>query len=94
MAIATASKSGERGGPTNAARSLARRHLPAIDQLPAEFIRVAVLLIAAEMLKTGVTSVVDHFRQTPARLDAVGAAVGAYRECGMNASIAIMLRTG
>jgi 5-methylthioadenosine/S-adenosylhomocysteine deaminase len=65
---------------------------PAIDQLPAEFIRVAVLLIAAEMLKTGVTSVVDHFRQTPARLDAVGAAVAAYRECGMNASIAIMLR--
>ena len=65
---------------------------PAIDRLPAEFIRVAVLLIAAEMLKTGVTSVVDHFRQTPARLDAVEAAVGAYRECGMNASIAIMLR--
>ena len=65
---------------------------PAIDRLPAEFIRVAVLLIAAEMLKTGVTSVVDHFRQTPARLDAVGAAVAAYRESGMNAAIAIMLR--
>ena len=65
---------------------------PAIDRLPAEFIRVAVLLIAAEMLKTGVTSVVDHFRQTPPRLDAVGAAAAAYRESGMNACIATMLR--
>jgi 5-methylthioadenosine/S-adenosylhomocysteine deaminase len=65
---------------------------PPIDRLSAEFIRTAVLLIAAEMLKTGVTSVVDHFRQTPARLDGVEAAAAAYRESGMNASIAIMLR--
>ena len=65
---------------------------PPLDQLAAPFIRVAVLLTAAEMLKSGVTSVIDHFRQTPARLDAVESAAAAYRESGINAAIAVMLR--
>src|SRR5688500_6562895 len=38
------------------------RHL---DRLPPEAIRLAVYWGAAEMLKRGVTAVVDHFRQTP-----------------------------
>jgi guanine deaminase len=44
------------------------------------------------MLKTGATAVVDHFRQTPMRMEAIAAAVAAYREIGMRAAIAVMLR--
>jgi len=65
---------------------------PPLDQLTPEQIRVAVLLGCAEMLHSGTTAVVDHFRQTPMRLDAVEAAVAAYREAGMRCAVAIMVR--
>ncbi|MBN9051457.1 MAG: amidohydrolase [Rhizobiales bacterium] len=65
---------------------------PPLDQLTPEQIRVAVLLGCAEMLHSGTTAVVDHFRQTPMRLEAVEAAVAAYREAGMRCAIAIMVR--
>lgn len=65
---------------------------PNIDTLPDEILRIAGLLIAAEMLKCGVTTVVDHFRQIPATTASVSAIARAYREAGINAGIAIMLR--
>lgn len=65
---------------------------PPLDRLSPEQIRIAVLLGCAEMLHSGTTAVVDHFRQTPMRLDALEAAVAAYREAGMRCAIAIMLR--
>lgn len=65
---------------------------PPLDRLTPEQIRIAVLLGCAEMLHSGTTAVVDHFRQTPMRLDAVEAAVAAYREAGMRCAIAIMVR--
>lgn len=63
-----------------------------LDTLPPSALRIAILLTSAEMLKSGVTTVVDHFRQTPMRQDAIEAAVAAYGETGLNAAIAIMLR--
>jgi cytosine/adenosine deaminase-related metal-dependent hydrolase len=65
---------------------------PYLDGLTPEQIRIAVLLGCAEMLHSGTTAVVDHFRQTPMRLDAIEAAVGAYREAGMRCAVGIMLR--
>jgi len=46
---------------------------PALDALEPRQIYIAALLGAAEMLHTGTISVVDHFRQTPMNLAAVGA---------------------
>ena len=65
---------------------------PPLDALEPRQIYVAALLGAAEMLHTGTISLVDHFRQTPARLSAVDAVAEAYRDSGMRAVIAIMLR--
>ena len=65
---------------------------PNIDTLPDDLLRIAGLLIAAEMLKCGVTTVVDHFRQIPATTASVSAIASAYQEAGINAGIAIMLR--
>lgn len=63
-----------------------------LDRLTPEQIRVAVLLGCAEMLHSGTTAVVDHFRQTPMRLEAVETAVAAYREAGIRCAVAIMIR--
>ena len=65
---------------------------PALDRLAPKEIRIAVLLGCCEMLRTGTTAVVDHFRQTPMSLAAIEAAVDAYREAGMRFAVAIMLR--
>lgn len=65
---------------------------PNIDSLSDEFVRISGLLIAAEMLKSGVTTVVDHFRQIPATVGSVAALAAGYREAGINAAIAVMLR--
>lgn len=63
-----------------------------IDRLPRQDISIAVMLGAVEMLKRGVTAVLDHFRQVPMRLDAINAAAAAYKRSGLRATIAIMLR--
>src|SRR6516165_7484645 len=51
---------------------------PALDTLPAHLVRLAIEIGAAEMIRHGVTSVVDHFRQTPMTTQALTAAVEAY----------------
>ena len=65
---------------------------PALDVLEPRQIYIAALLGAAEMLHTGTISVVDHFRQTPMNLAAVHAVAEGYRDSGMRAVIAVMLR--
>ena len=63
-----------------------------LDALDRDVLAIGVQLAAAEMLHGGVTSVVDHFRQTPARADAINAAAQAWIRTGMRATLAIMLR--
>ena len=63
-----------------------------LDHLSGEEIRLAVLSGVAQMLKQGVTAVVDHFRQTPMSIEAFESAASAYRESGIRAVIAVMAR--
>ena len=59
--------------------------------ISARQVQVAVLLFAAEMLKCGITGVVDHFRcGALPTLEAISAAFSAYEEAGMRAAIAPM----
>jgi len=67
---------------------------PALDTLPAHLVRLAIDVGAAEMIRHGVTSVVDHFRQTPMTAQALTAAVEAYAAIGMRCTLAVMLRDG
>src|SRR5215471_10578636 len=67
---------------------------PALDTLPAHLVRLAIEVGAAEMIRHGVTSVVDHFRQTPMTAQALTAAVEAYAAIGMRCTLAVMLRDG
>jgi cytosine/adenosine deaminase-related metal-dependent hydrolase len=54
-------------------------------------VQVAVLIHAAEMLKHGITGVVDHFRHgAMPTIEAISAAGDAYTQCGMRAAIAPM----
>lgn len=63
-----------------------------LDHLSPQAIELCVYLGAAQMLKRGVTAVVDHFRQTPMSLTAVDSARSAYEKAGLRAMIAVMLR--
>jgi 5-methylthioadenosine/S-adenosylhomocysteine deaminase len=63
-----------------------------LDHLSREEIRLAVTFGAAQMLRQGVTAIVDHFRQTPMSLDAIDAARAAYESTGVRAIVAVMLR--
>ncbi len=63
-----------------------------LDHLSPEEIQLAVTVGAAQMLKQGVTAVVDHFRQTPLSLEAIDAARAAYESTGLRVIIAAMLR--
>jgi cytosine/adenosine deaminase-related metal-dependent hydrolase len=65
---------------------------PALDALPPEEIRLAIEIGAAEMIRHGVTSVVDHFRQTPMSPQALAVAVETYAAIGLRCTLAVMLR--
>jgi cytosine/adenosine deaminase-related metal-dependent hydrolase len=65
---------------------------PTLDALPTETIRLAIEIGAAEMIRHGVTAVVDHFRQTPMSERALTAAVEAYADTGLRCTLAVMLR--
>jgi guanine deaminase len=67
---------------------------PDIDALTPDLLTLAIEIGAAEMIRCGVTSVVDHFRQTPMRDDALRAAIDAYAATGLRGTIAVMLRDG
>ncbi|MDB5409944.1 MAG: Amidohydrolase [Rhodospirillales bacterium] len=57
----------------------------------ANHVRVAALLHATEMLKRGITGVIDHLRHGAVpTVEAVGAAVRAYQDIGMRAVVAPM----
>jgi 5-methylthioadenosine/S-adenosylhomocysteine deaminase len=63
-----------------------------IEQLSDQEAGVAVMLGAVEMLKRGVTSVLDHFRQIPMQRSAALAAAKAYETIGLDAVLALMVR--
>jgi 5-methylthioadenosine/S-adenosylhomocysteine deaminase len=66
--------------------------LPPFDfgPFPAELYRARVLLGAIEMLKTGVTAVLDDPIYSPAASEeTVDAVMGAYRDCGLRATVTI-----
>jgi 5-methylthioadenosine/S-adenosylhomocysteine deaminase len=66
--------------------------LPPFDfgPFPAELYRARVLLGAIEMLKTGVTAVMDDPIYSPEPSDdAIDAVMGAYRDCGIRATVSI-----
>lgn len=63
-----------------------------LDHLSPDEIHLGVYFGATQMLKRGVTAVVDHFRQTPMSLEALDSARAAYDRTGMRATIAVMLR--
>jgi len=65
-----------------------------LNRLDTDGIRLAVQLGCIEMIRSGTVAVVDHFRQYPPRLEAVGAAAAAYRDAGFKALLAVWLRDG
>lgn len=65
---------------------------PWLDGLPPRAVYIAALLGAIEMIRSGTTAVVDHFRQTPMRGEAIDAVIDAYRDAGLRAVVAVMLR--
>lgn len=68
--------------------------LPPFDfgPFPAELYRARVLLGAIEMLKTGVTAVLDDPIYSPEPTEeAIDAVMGAYRDCGIRATAGIYL---
>ena len=65
---------------------------PALDALSPHALRLAIEIGAAEMIRHGVTSLVDHFRQTPMSERALTAAIEAYAATGMRCTLAVMLR--
>jgi guanine deaminase len=62
------------------------------DALSDTDIARAVRLCAAEVVRGGAVSVIDHFRQVPARAEAVHAAAQAWAASGLEARIAVNLR--
>jgi 5-methylthioadenosine/S-adenosylhomocysteine deaminase len=65
-----------------------------IDTLSHEEIQMAVSLCAMDLIRSGVTSVVDHFRQMPAQIEAAQVAAAAWDALGLRATVALMLRDG
>lgn len=63
-----------------------------VDTLSQDDISLAVDLCAVEQLRSGVTSVVDHFRQLPATLNAGEAVSAAWEKSGLRAMVALMVR--
>jgi 5-methylthioadenosine/S-adenosylhomocysteine deaminase len=67
---------------------------PALDALSPDHLKIAIELGAAEMIRRGITGVVDHFRQTPMRDDAIETAIDTYAKIGLRTTLAVMLRDG
>jgi cytosine/adenosine deaminase-related metal-dependent hydrolase len=63
-----------------------------IDALPSRALYVAAQLGVAELLRSGATAVVDHFRQTPMSAAAIDAVAQAYEDAGVRAIVAPMVR--
>lgn len=65
---------------------------PALDGMPPEASAAAARLAAVEMLKSGTTAAVDHWRRFPVALENLEATAAAYQEVGLRAAIAVMVR--
>ena len=68
--------------------------MPPIDTLGADDIALAVNLCAVDMLRSGVTAVIDHFRQMPTSLSATETAATAWNDTGLRCMVAMMVRDG
>jgi 5-methylthioadenosine/S-adenosylhomocysteine deaminase len=64
--------------------------VPLRERSPDE-LRLAALFGAAQLLRGGVTSVIDMIRVEPATVDALDAVAGAYADAGMRAAIAAVV---
>ncbi len=71
---------------------LAAAYADGRDALSDADIARAVRLCAAEIVRGGAVSVTDHFRQVPARAEAVRAAARAWAATGLDVRIAVNLR--
>jgi 5-methylthioadenosine/S-adenosylhomocysteine deaminase len=71
---------------------LAKAYGDGRDTLSDADIRRAIRLCAADVVRGGAVAVTDHFRQVPARFEAVAAAAHAWAESGVAARIAVNLR--
>ena len=63
-----------------------------LDALSESELRLSVLATARDLLRSGCVAVVDHFRQTPIRLEAIALARDCYREAGLQVTLAVMAR--
>lgn len=63
-----------------------------IDSMSDEEIEVSIKLCAAEMIRGGVTTVIDHFRQSPLSERCINTAVNIWLNTGMRATLALMVR--
>ncbi len=71
---------------------LKHAYVGGVDALDGARIGRAIRLLGRELLQGGTTAVTDHFRQIPQHLPAVRAAVATWRETGLRARVAVMLR--
>jgi cytosine/adenosine deaminase-related metal-dependent hydrolase len=63
-----------------------------MDVMSADEIEVSIKLCAAEMLHSGVTSVIDHFRQSPLSEDNIKLATQTWLLTGIRTTLALMVR--
>jgi len=68
--------------------------MPPIDALCTEDLALAINLCAVDMLRSGVTAVIDHFRQMPTSLTATEVAASAWSDTGLRCMVAMMVRDG
>lgn len=68
--------------------------MPPIDALCAEDLALAINLCAVDMLRSGVTAVIDHFRQMPTSLKATEVAATAWSDTSLRCMVAMMVRDG
>ena len=63
-----------------------------MDVMSAEEIEVSIKLCAAEMLHGGITSVIDHFRQSPLSEENINIAAQTWLLTGVRTTLALMVR--
>ena len=63
-----------------------------MDVMTPEEIEISIKLCAAEMLHSGITSVIDHFRQSPLSEENINLAAETWLSTGIRTTLALMVR--
>ena len=63
-----------------------------MDVMTADELEVSIKLCAAEMLHCGITSVIDHFRQSPLSVENINLAAETWLLTGIRTTLALMVR--